>query len=302
MIIYLVLTMGMVGLAVTALMSFVNSRRTRTSERLATIIRYGFEADAGPLSAPEEPGARPAEQLITRLGELVSSRFGAIGEEEMRAELMSAGMYSTSPRTMLGYRVILPTVLPLMIFLLVGAGSTVNLLLIFIMIPAGWTLPLLIVQRKAKSRLEEIDRGLPDLIDLLCVMIEAGMGFGSGLRMAADRQEGPLSDELRLTLQEQTMGLSIDEALAHMGDRCETPAMLAFVRAMSQGERMGISTGQIMRSLSQEMRARRRAKAEERAQKAPVKMLIPLVFLIFPSLFIILMTPAIITLMNSLKF
>jgi tight adherence protein C len=111
----------------------------------------------------------------------------------------------------------------------------------------------------------------------------------------------PLSDELRLTLQEQTMGLGVDEALSNMGERADTPAMRAFVRAMSQGERMGISIGQIMRNLSHEMRARRRSIAEEKAQKAPVLMLFPLVFLIFPAMFIILMTPAVINLMNSFK-
>lgn len=97
------------------------------------------------------------------------------------------------------------------------------------------------------------------------------------------------------------MGLGVDEALSNMADRADTPAMRSFVRAMAQGERMGISTGQIMRSLSHEMRARRKALAEEKAQKAPVLMLFPLVFLIFPSMFIVLMTPAIINLIHSLK-
>jgi tight adherence protein C len=169
------------------------------------------------------------------------------------------------------------------------------------MVPLGWSLPLIYVQRRAKARLGEIDRSLPDLIDLLCVMVEAGMSFNGGLRMAAGQMKGPLANELRLTLQEQTMGLSTDEALSHMAERCQTPAMLSFVRAMSQGERMGISTGQIMRGLSHEMRARRRASAEERAQKAPIKMLIPLVFLIFPALFVVLITPAVITLVNTVS-
>jgi tight adherence protein C len=104
-----------------------------------------------------------------------------------------------------------------------------------------------------------------------------------------------------LTLQEQTMGLSIDEALAHMAERADTPAMRAFVRAMAQGERMGISIGQIMRSLSHEMRHRRRAHAEERAQKTPILILFPLVFLIFPAMFIMIMTPAVISLIHNLK-
>jgi tight adherence protein C len=121
------------------------------------------------------------------------------------------------------------------------------------------------------------------------------------MRQASGEFQPPLSDEVRLTLQEQTMGLGVDEALANMAERADTPAMRSFVRAMAQGERMGISTGQIMRALSHEMRARRKALAEEKAQKAPVLMLFPLVFLIFPSMFIVLMTPAIISLVHSLK-
>jgi tight adherence protein C len=302
MILYLVLIMATVGLCTAAVMTFVGSRRSRTAERLSTIIRYGFESDAAAVAAlPEDTGPHGVEQLMTWLGEIVSRRFGAVGEDEIRSQLMAAGMYTTSPRTLLGYRVIAPVVLPIIAFLAIGASSPTHIALIAIMVPAGWSLPLVFVQRKARARLEQIDRRLPDLIDLLCVMVEAGLGFSGALRMAASQQEGPLSEELRLSLQEQTMGLGIDEALTHMAERCETPAMRAFVRAMSQGERMGISTGQIMRTLSHEMRARRRSKAEEQAQKAPVKMLIPLVFLIFPSLFIILMTPAAITIVNNLK-
>jgi tight adherence protein C len=294
--------MLLVGVAAGAIVSFVNSRRVRTAQRLSTIIRYGFEADSGAtVDLPREPHARPLEQLMTRLGEIVSARIGAVGEEEMRTELMSAGMYTISPRTMLGYRVILPIVLPALAFLLMGTKSMTDIAAIVIMVPLGWSLPLIYVQRRAKARLGEIDRSLPDLIDLLCVMVEAGMSFNGGLRMAAGQMKGPLANELRLTLQEQTMGLSTDEALSHMAERCQTPAMLSFVRAMSQGERMGISTGQIMRGLSHEMRARRRASAEERAQKAPIKMLIPLVFLIFPALFVVLITPAVITLVNTVS-
>ena len=121
------------------------------------------------------------------------------------------------------------------------------------------------------------------------------------MRLASGQLEPPLSDELRLTLQEQTMGLGIDEALGNFADRADTPAVKAFVRAMGQGERMGISTGQIMRNLAGDMRARRRAQAEEKAQKAPVVMLFPLVFLIFPAMFVILMTPALINLVHSFK-
>src|SRR5207244_12794596 len=99
--------------------------------------------------------------------------------------------------------------------------------------------------------------------------------------------------ELRLTLQEQDMGLSMHEALGNMLSRCETASMRSFVRSVLQGETLGVSIGAIMRNLAMEMRKRRRQAAEERAQKAPIKMLFPLVFLIFPAMFIVLLYPAI---------
>jgi tight adherence protein C len=111
--------------------------------------------------------------------------------------------------------------------------------------------------------------------------------------MAAERLEGPLGTELRLTLQEQRMGLGVNDALEGMLRRCETPSLRTFVRSVIQGENLGVSTGQIMRNLAVEMRKRRRATAEERAQKAPVKMLFPLIFLIFPAMFVVLLGPAI---------
>jgi tight adherence protein C len=227
--------------------------------------------------------------------------MGTVGEDQMREQLMAAGMYTTSPGTMLGYRVLGAVLLPIVIIAATGGGQILDILAAVLMMFAGWVFPLTYVQRKARKRLKEIDRRLPDLIDLLTVMVEAGLSFSAALRQAAPEFAPPLSDELRLTLQEQTMGLGIDEALRNMGQRADTPAMRSFVRAMAQGERMGISTGLIMRSLSHEMRARRKALAEEKAQKAPILMLFPLVFLIFPSMFIVLMTPAIINLIHSLK-
>src|SRR6059058_2859254 len=156
----------------------------------------------------------------------------------------------------------------------------------------GWVLPLRIVKDRARRRLGEIDYELPELIDLLVVTVEAGLGFVGSLQMAATRLEGPLGEELRLTLQEQNMGLSINEALTNTMARCDTASMRSFVRSIVQGETLGVSIGQIMRDLAQEMRRRRRAVAQEKAQNAPIKILFPLVFLIFPAMFLILLGPA----------
>jgi tight adherence protein C len=131
--------------------------------------------------------------------------------------------------------------------------------------------------------------------------VEAGVGFSGSLQMAARRMHGPLGEELRLTLQEQDMGLSTEEALSNLLERADTPAMRTFVRAIIQGESLGVSIGKIMRDLATEMRKRRRQKAEERAAKAPTKMLFPLAFLIFPALFVVLLGPAVMAIFHSFK-
>ena len=110
----------------------------------------------------------------------------------------------------------------------------------------------------------------------------------------------PLGQELRLTLQEQRMGLSVNQAIESLGRRADAPNMRIFVRALTQGERLGVSMGATMRNLSLEMRKRRRAAAEERAQKMPIKMLFPLIFCIFPALFVVILTPMMINIVNAL--
>jgi tight adherence protein C len=163
----------------------------------------------------------------------------------------------------------------------------------------GWRLPTVIVQRRAKARYDEIDSELPELIDLLVVSIEAGVGLAGALQMMATRMQGPLGAELRLMQREQSMGLSSDQALSKLLDRCDTVSVRSFVRSLQQGERLGVSIGAILRNLAIEMRTRRRQLAEERAQKAPVKILFPLVFLILPAFVITILAPPVIQVFDS---
>src|SRR6185437_2620075 len=136
---------------------------------------------------------------------------------------------------------------------------------------------------RAQRRMDQVDRDLPELIDLLTATIEAGLGFAGSLQLVAERFDGPLGQELRLTLREQNMGLSTENALNHMLERCDTPSVRAFVRAVSQGDALGVSIGAMLRNLAAETRKRRRQHANEQVQKAPVKMLFPLVFMVFPA-------------------
>jgi tight adherence protein C len=268
-----------------------------TSDSLGQIeSSYGFAAN--PVAEADGPPQRPLTALAGALGESATRVLGT-GDRGIRRQLLSAGMYDVEPRTIIGYRVLAAFALPL-IWIWAGATSGTNIALILLVAIAlgglGWMAPVIFVSRRARSRTEQIDYELPELIDLLVVTLEAGLSFLASLYTAAEHLQGPLGAELRLTLQEQRMGLAINDALEGMLRRCETPALRTFVRSVIQGESLGTSTGQIMRNLALEMRKRRRAKAEERAQKAPVKMLFPLVFLIFPSIFIVLLGPTYYTL------
>ena len=269
--------------------------RLRASETLGRIGSYGFSSTR-PAEDGRSSAARTAlDGLAASVGGFVG-RIGGLREASIRRSLVAAGIYNLAPRKFLGYRILCAVAVPMTwVWLastahyapLLGVSGTVLAIMI------GWTAPMTIVRRRARQRAEQIDYDLPNLIDLLVVTVEAGLGFTGSLQIAAERFLGPLGDELRLTLQEQSMGLSTNEALRNLLERCDTPLMRAFVRSVLQGETLGVSIGQIMRDLAVEMRKRRRQAAEERAQKAPIKLLFPLVFLIFPAMFVVLLGPAV---------
>jgi tight adherence protein C len=210
-------------------------------------------------------------------------------------ELLAAGKYGLSADRLHGYRILAAGGLPGGLLLLMVAGGSLSILAVSAVLASGgiaWHLPAAMVRTRGQRRLDRIDRDLPELIDVLTVTIEAGLGFGGSLQLVADRFDGPLGDELRLTLREQAMGLSTEDALHNMLERCETPSVRAFVRAVVQGDSLGVSIGAMLRNVASETRKRRRALARERAQRAPLKLLFPLVLLIFPAMLLVLMFPA----------
>lgn len=286
----------LIGVAVT-LIARVIANPGPSTEAIEQISSYGFSA---PVHVDEgragEGSLRNAfDGLAGWIGSSLGSRLSPIRERELRDKLVAAGMYTVTPRRVYGYQFVLAAGSALIWVWLSGLSGE-GPVLVFVgalaCIAAGWVAPVFYVERTRRVRLNRIDKELPDLIDLLVVTIEAGLSFNQGLRLAGDRVHGPLSQEVRLTLQEQNMGLTLTEAMRHLLERAETPGVRSFVRAITQGEMLGVSTGQIMRNLAEEMRKRRKAAAEERAQKAPVKMLFPILFLIFPAIFIVLLLPA----------
>ncbi len=276
--------------------------RARAAATLRTIDTYGFAGQHG--AAGKDQRRSIVRELASRLGGIVSRRVGDEAEGELRTLLLAAGMYKTNARDFRGYRVISAMAFAGMLWWMVavsGRGAILAVLAGFFGVLMGWVLPTFFLKRRAARRLKEIDYELPELIDLLVVTVEAGLGFNASLQTASERLGGPLGNELRLTLQEQRMGLSLSETLRNMLERCDTPMVRSFVRSTLQGEALGVSIGEIMRNLASEMRIRRRQAAEERAQKAPTKLLFPLIFLIFPGMFVVLLGPALFHILKTLS-
>ena len=172
-----------------------------------------------------------------------------------------------------------------------GKGSLGVLLALFFLF-IGFMLPDMFISFKARGRREEIRAELPDALDLLAVSVEAGLGFDAAIAKLTEHMEGPLVDEFALSLGEMRIGETRQHALEKMVQRVQAPELASFVRAIIQADQLGISLGRILRVQATDTRNKRQAAAEERAMKAPIKMLFPTALFIFPSMFLIILGPA----------
>jgi tight adherence protein C len=171
-------------------------------------------------------------------------------------------------------------------------NGTLGVLLAILFALIGFMLPDIFVSFKARSRREEIRSELPDALDLLAVSVEAGLGFDAAITKLTEHMAGPLVDEFALALGEMRIGETRVNALQKMVERVQAPELGAFVRALIQADQLGISLGRILRVQATDTRNKRQAAAEEKAMKAPIKMLFPTALFIFPAMFLIILGPA----------
>lgn len=163
----------------------------------------------------------------------------------------------------------------------------------------GAYLPDLIIYELGYRRQERVRRSLPDILDTLTVSVEAGLGFDAALAQVTQYGRGPMASEFARTLQEIQLGMSRVDALRRLGQRTKVAELKTFCALMLQASELGIPIAKVLREQSKEMRVRRRQRAEELAQKVPVKILFPLVFCLFPSLFIVVLGPGVINILRS---
>jgi tight adherence protein C len=277
--------------------------RIRADQMVNRIEAYGFQGR--PDDAVRRPSAKKTvDGAAEAVGRFIAARASSIRPTALRQELLRAGLHTSSPHRLVGYQAFASVLAPAFwVWLGTTAGYRTPIVALgsLVTIVTGWLVPLAVVRRLGRERLQRIDDQLPELIDLLVITVEAGLGFAGSLRIAAERLSGPLGEELRLTLQEQNLGLATNEALENLLTRADTPSMRSFVRSVIQGETLGVSIGQILRNIAIDMRKRRRARAEEKAQKAPVKILFPLVMFIFPAMFVVILVPAVYSILDAFK-
>jgi tight adherence protein C len=163
----------------------------------------------------------------------------------------------------------------------------------------GYIAPDFFINSKIRGRRDLMQMELPNVLDLLCVSVEAGLGFDAAVAKLSERMVGPLVDEFGLVLHEMRIGESRSEALKNLSERVDVPEVSQFCRAIIQADQLGIALSRILRVQSHDMRVRRQLAAEEKAMKAPVKMLFPTVLFVFPSMFVVALGPAALNLMQT---
>jgi tight adherence protein C len=241
----------------------------------------------------------PLQRKATAIGRRLS---GADTAERIRRKLDLAGNPHgwTVDRVLSGK--ILGAVLGLVFglaFQLMLSSPTTKLIVVIGATVVGFFAPNLYLYQLAHERSEKLQRDLPDAIDLLTISVESGLGFDAAVQQVARNTEGPLAEEFSRVLREMQIGQGRGDALRALGERTNVGDVRTFVGAMVQADSFGIPIAQVLRVQSAEMRVKRRQRAEEKAQQVPVKITIPLIFCILPTLFIAVMGPAVLSIMDS---
>jgi len=298
---------------VIALVVFANRQRETTSDedllasRLVEFTERGEVASLEDIELSQPFYERVILPSLLKIGD-ISARYtpqNLIEDIERKFEVAGnpSGPLTVSATTFLASRFVLSALfagLAMLILWLAGDSISANPYLVIVGgLVLGFYYPQSWLDGKIKNRQKDIQKAMPDALDLLTICVEAGLGFDAAMSKVSEKWENELSAAFARAIREVQLGKVRREALKDMADRIDLAEMTSFVAAVIQSEQLGVSMARVLRIQSEQMRMKRRQRAEQEAHKAPVKMLLPMVFLTFPSIFIVLMTPAVIMIMNS---
>jgi tight adherence protein C len=294
MVFVLILAIASLGLAVFLIGEAATLPARERSGSIRRAANYGKSRRSSSGRPEETFGARVVEPLKLGLAQGVLKVSPRMTVDAVSARLMGAGLGRVvSPTTFLASKAaaaIGGVFGGLVVGGMIGGAFPILLAVVFALV--GFMVPDLFVSFKARGRRDEIKAGLPDALDLLAVSVEAGLGFDAAIQKLTEHMEGPLVEEFALALGEMRIGETRTNALQKMVDRVQASELASFVRAIIQADQLGISLGRILRVQATDTRNKRQAAAEEKAMKAPIKMLFPTALFIFPAMFIIILGPA----------
>jgi tight adherence protein C len=295
------------GVAIGVLMIFIGLARTPSSNTAINVQQrlaaYGGEK---PLSIEEIELQRPFSErvlrpAIERLGSLLSRSTPQKARQDLLNKLELAGRPGNlTPEDFAAVRLVAAAVLAA-VGLLVGLlmGNPVYLVISLVAATIlGYYLPVIWLKQKVDGRRTEVQKGLPDALDLLVICVDAGLGFDAALARVTDKYKNALSELLSKALREVSLGRPRLEALDEMGRNSGVEDLHNFIQAVIQSEQFGTGIGKILRIQADEMRRKRRQRAQERGAQATLKMMLPMVGCIFPTLWIVLLGPAVLILMQ----
>jgi len=298
-----VLMLGLIVVAGIGLMIFGLSRSRQPDaigERLNQFTERQMSLEELELQQPIMqrifiPTARAILVVLGKYGPKQSS-------ERLRTNLQQAGNPGgITPTMFIGLRVVLALVLGVIITTVTIQSMPITQALMYSAVGfgLGYMLPVMWLGRQITGRKKAITKALPDALDLLCISVEAGLAFDLALQRVTQKWDDELSREFKKVLSDIRLGRTRREALKDLAVRTGVEDVQTFTAAVIQADQLGVSMSKILRLQSDQMRVRRRQRAEEAAQKAPIKMLFPMVFLIFPALFVVILGPAVPRIMSS---
>jgi tight adherence protein C len=302
-VLFLLLAVAAFGLAAYLVLDALTIKRKQTAVSLNRARTYGGVAGVRDYELAKNVTRRliaPGVHRLTRIGTRLP---GTASPQEIRRRIAAAGLEAKlTPQHFLALKSGL-TGGAFLLGILLGSIGIVPAMAGFALAFAGGAIcfiaPDYYLSMKTRRRLEDINIGLPDILDLLTVSVEAGLGFDSAVAKISERMGGPLIEEMKVFLHEMRMGESRAGALKNLSDRLDLPSMLSFTRSIIQADQLGISLARVLRVQAHDLRNKRQMAAEEKAMKAPIKMLFPTVLFIFPAMFIVILGPAMMTLMKQ---